>query len=99
MIENYATEGIDAGTPTEPGTFKPNGVFTVTKENTKKASYEVLATHLGMDKAAADAHLAKYFDTVWDHFDVNGKGSLDAVELNHLMRDLCKPVKEFITLE
>ena len=33
----------------------------MTPERTKSATYEVLKTHLNMDKAAADAHLAKYF--------------------------------------
>ena len=52
-----------------------------------------------MKKDEADQYLAKYFEDVWDHFDVNHKGALEAVELNHLMRSLCKPVKEHIILE
>ena len=93
MILEYATEGTDELT------HEPNGVFTVSKDQTKAAAVEVLETHLGMDAGAADAHLGQYFDKVWDHFDVLGKGALDAIELNHLMRDLCKPVKEHIELE
>ena len=40
---------------------KPNGKFYMTPEKTKEASYEVLKTHLGFDKKAADEHLNKYF--------------------------------------
>ena len=93
MIKEYAFEGKDKDTG------KPNGKFTVTKAQTKKAAYEVLETHLGLKGADADKHLAKYFDQVWNHFDVLEKGALEAVELNKFMRDLCKPVKEHITLE
>ena len=93
MIAEFALEGMDKDT------HKPNGHFTVSKEKTKEASYEVLKTHLGLEGAAADEHLSKYFDQVWDHMDVLGKGSLEAVELNKFMRDLCKPVKEHIILE
>ena len=69
------------------------------KAKTKSAIYEVLDSHLVLKGDAANAHLAKYFDAVWDHsitgwklrfYDVNKTGALEAVELNHFMRDLCK---------
>ena len=59
----------------------------------------MLKTHLGMDRAAADAHNAQYFDQVFDHMDVNHTGRLEVYEMQKLMRDLCKPVKEHIYLE
>ena len=93
MIKEFALEGQDEDTG------KPNGHFTVSKANTQKAALEVLDTHCGLKGADADAHLAKYFDKVWEHFDVNNKGALEAVELNHFMRDLAKPIKEHINLE
>ena len=93
MIKDFAVEGQDKDTG------KPNGKFFMDKAKTKSATYEVLATHLGLKGADAEAHLAKYFDAVWDHYDVNRGGSLEAVELNHFMRDLCKPVKDNIILE
>ena len=93
IIKEFALEGHDEETG------KPNGKFTVNKEQTKAASYEVLSTHLGLKGAAADEHLAKYFNEVWDHMDVNKTGRLEAIEVNKFMRDLCKPVKEFIYLE
>ena len=93
MITEYALEGHDEVTGA------PNGKFTLSKDKTKLASYEVLETHLGLSGADADAHLAKYFDQVWDHMDVNKTGRLEAVELQKFMRDLCKPVKEHIYLE
>jgi hypothetical protein len=49
--------------------------------------------------AAAEEHLRKYFDEVWNHMDVLNKGVLNAVELNHFMRSLCKPIVEHIHLE
>ena len=93
MIKEYALEVADEDTGL------PTGKFIVSKDATRKAAVEVLGTHLGLFGADAEAHLAKYFDMVWSHFDVLSKGSLEAVELNHLMRDLCKPVKPFIYLE
>ena len=93
MIEKFAIEGQDDKTGT------PNGKFFMTKNATKKASYEVLETHLGLKGEAADAHLNKYFDEVWDHTDVLKEGKLEAIEMNKFMRTLCKPVKEHIILE
>ena len=93
MIKEYATEGADKWTGL------PNGSFTVSKAQARLAAVEVLDTHLGLKGADAEAHLTRYFDEVWNHFDVLGAGSLEAVEMNRFMRDLCKPVKQFIYLE
>lgn len=93
MIKEYAIETADEDTGL------PTGQFIVKKEDTRKAAVEVLGTHLGLYGEAAEAHLAKYFEMVWNHFDVLRKGALEAVELNHFMRELCKPVKKFIYLE
>ena len=93
MIKDYAVEGQDKETG------KPNGLFFMSHDKTRMAALEVLNTHLGMRGADADSYLNKYFDQVWEHFDVNHKGALEAVELNHFMRTLCKPVKEHIILE
>ena len=93
MIVDYATEAHDQETG------KPNGKFYVDKAKTKQASYEVLATHLNLKGKEAEAHLKKYFETTWQHMDVNNEGKLEAIEINHFMRNLCKPVKEFINLE
>ena len=93
MIKEYAIETADEDTGL------PTGHFIVTKDATRKAAIEVLGTHLGLYGPDAESHLQKYFEMVWNHFDVLQKGSLEAIELNHLMRDLCKPVKPFIYLE
>ena len=93
MIKDYAVEGQDKDTG------KPNGKFFMDYAKTKAATLEVLSTHLGLKGGDATAHNAKYFDAVWDHYDVNKTGALEAVELNHFMRDLCKPVKDNIVLE
>ena len=65
IIRDFAIEGQDKDSG------KPNGKFWMDKDKTKKASYEVLSTHLGLKGKAADAHLKKYFKEVWDHMDVN----------------------------
>ena len=93
MIKEYAIETADKDTGL------PTGKFIIPKAQAKVAAVEVLGTHLGLHGAEADAHLARYFDEVWQHFDVLSAGALEAVEMNHFMRDLCKPVKEFIYLE
>ena len=92
MIKDYALEVADKeGMKT--------GKFIVNKDNTRLAAIEVLETHLGLKGPDAEEHLRKYFDEVWNHFDVNKVGSLEAVELNHFMRDLCRPIRDNITLE
>ena len=75
MIAEFALEGHNEETG------KPNGKFTLNKDQAKEATYEVMKTHLGFDKAAADAHNAEYFDKVWEHMDVNKTGRLEAVEM------------------
>ena len=46
MIRDFAIEEHD------PETGKPIGQFSVTKDKTREAAHEVLATHLGMKEAA-----------------------------------------------
>merc|ERR1712217_200360 len=53
IIKEFALEGKDEDTG------KPNGKFTVTKAQTRKAAEEVLETHTGLKGADAEAHLAK----------------------------------------
>ena len=68
MIKEYAIEAADEDTGL------PTGKFFVTKDAAKKAAVEVLGTHTGLFGADAQAHLAKYWDMVWSHFDVLNKG-------------------------
>ena len=93
MVKDYAVEGQDEETG------KPNGKFWVSHDKTMEAAKEVLSTHLNIKGAEQASYLNKWFDQVWDHMDVNKKGALEAGELNKFMRDLCKPVKEHITLQ
>ena len=92
IIKDFAVEGQDKVSG------KPNGLFYVSKDACKKATYEVLSTHLGLKGAEAQAYNKKYFDDVWDHMDVNQEGHLMANEINKFMRSLAKPVKEHIDL-
>ena len=93
IIEKFSVEGQDKDSG------RPNGKFYVSRDACKAATYEVLATHLNLRGAAAEAYLKKYFDEVWEHMDVNHTGSLEAIEINKFMRDLAKPMKEHIILE
>ena len=68
IIKEYAIEAADEDTGL------PTGKFFVTKADTRKAAVEVLGTHVGLFGADAEAHLQKYFDMVWNHFDVLQKG-------------------------
>jgi len=63
MIKDYALEVAD-----KQG--QPTGHFIVNKADTRKASFEVLETHVGLNDVAAEKHLKEYFDEVWNHYDV-----------------------------
>mmetsp|Transcript_3337 Transcript_3337/g.5559 ORF Transcript_3337/g.5559 Transcript_3337/m.5559 type:complete len:141 (-) Transcript_3337:133-555(-) len=93
MIEKFSVEGQDKETG------KPNGKFYVDHDKTKEAALEVIGTHLNLKGKDAEDYLKKHFEAVWEHFDVNHKGALEADELNYFMRMLCKPLKEHIILE
>ena len=57
IIKDFALEGQDEVKDADGKTIlshKPNGKFTMTPEKTRAAAYEVLKTHLGYDRAAAD---------------------------------------------
>ena len=84
MLTKYAMEGQakkkDGGAPT--------GVFYMTKEITKVAAREVLATSKGMTGAPLEAYLAAYFDKAWGHFDVNQTGAISVYRTAEFMRFL-----------
>ena len=72
MITSYAREGKNAD-------GSPNGVFTMTEAETKRAASEVLGTHLKMDGDKLKSYIDTYFPRTWAHYDPNGSGAI-AVE-------------------
>ena len=55
---------------------------------TEHAGEEVLGTHRGLAGAELKAYMDTYFQRTWEHFDVNGAGSLDAIKMPQFMRML-----------
>ena len=84
MLKNYAMEG--AKKKEEGG--GPNGVFYMTKDITRAAAREVLATHKKLKGAALDKYLNTYFDKAWGHFDVNRTGAISVYRTAEFMRFL-----------
>ena len=83
MIANYAMERADKETK------KPTGYFYFSPIAARMASKEVLKTHLGLEGAAADAYLDKYFSKTWDHFDTADEGEITTDRMATFFRFLC----------
>ena len=64
------------------------------KDQAKTLASEVVETHLGLKGAEKETFMTKNFDQIWDHYDVNNEGVMDAMWVSTLMRALCKPVKD-----
>lgn len=86
VIKNYATEGV-----TKEG--MPSGQFFITQAQTMALAREVVQTHLGKSGKDLDEYLKKKFQPTWEHYDVNGEGTLEANWASPFMRTLCKPEK------
>ena len=84
MLKKYALE--KEKTKKEGG--GPTGVFYMTKEITKAAAKEVLATHKKLTGEALESYLAAYFDKAWGHFDVNQTGAISVYRTAEFMRFL-----------
>merc|ERR1711934_91286 len=83
MIMNYAEEA-----KTKIGDVEdvPSGHFFMGKAAAKRAASEVLATHKGISGAENKAYLEEYFPRTWDHFDVNGSGSIEVEKMQSFLR-------------
>ena len=75
MIKNYAREIKKDGALT--------GVMMLNKEDARAASKEVLATHEDNNATGLDT-----FEEVWNHFDVNHDGLVEAERMSQFMRML-----------
>ena len=82
LYTNYATEGKSkAGLP--------NGHFWVNKDNAKRVSEEVIATHLQLKGAALVSFMKAEFETHFEKYDVNDEGKIDVDRMPVFLRTLC----------
>ena len=91
MIKNYSQEERTKIETEEDGTKtggEPTGRFWLTKHLAEHASEEVLSTHKGLKGAELKAYMDTYFQRTWEHFDVNGAGSLEVIKMPQFMRML-----------
>merc|ERR1719162_357021 len=92
MIRNYAQEERTKFETEEDGTKtggEPTGRFWMNKHMSEHAGEEVLGTHKGLAGAELTAYMNTYFQRTWDHFDVNGGGSIEVIKMPQFMRMLC----------
>ena len=82
VIENYASEGVDADTK------EPTGVWTLNENQSKALATEVLGTHKGIKGAALAAYFKSYWSKAWGHYDVNRTGAIPIMYAPQLMRFL-----------
>jgi len=73
LINNYAIEGSDNGTP--------NGHFYLTHDSVDDVSREVVKTHLGLDSERASAYVLSNGPALFRHHDVNNDGFLESTEV------------------
>ena len=83
MIATYAIETNSAGEDEKP---VPSGKFVMDKAGMKAAAAEVLCTHKQICKDSVEGYFTKYFEKAWNHFDVNGTGSIEVIKTPQFMR-------------
>ena len=81
MYENYAFEGKKDHLPT--------GHFWLDKSGARKASKEVVMTHLKMKDAEAESYLKESFEDLWGKYDVMEEGILDIDRMPQFLRTIC----------
>lgn len=64
----------------------PSGNFLMNKKWTQVAAREVLQKHKKLDGEALDKYMNQYFGRTWEHFDVNERGMLDALDMPAFMK-------------
>ena len=82
ILKEYALEEKDdKGSPT--------GNFFMNKKWTQVAAREVLQKHKKLDGDTLEKYMNQYFGRTWEHFDVNEKNMLDALDMPAFMKYLC----------
>ena len=75
MYAKYATEGQVKDKDGKLG--GPDGNFWLTAEDARKASLEVVGTHLHLKDKEAEKYVKGLFDALWSRFDVNEEGKIE----------------------
>jgi hypothetical protein len=82
MYYTYATEGKSKdGLPT--------GHFWVTTEDARKATEEVIATHLKLKGSELKAYVDTEFPTYWKKYDVNDDGKIEVDRMPVFLKSVC----------
>ena len=89
MLNKYAIEGIEGKKEKDP---RPTGSFYLTKDSARLASKEVLCTHFSLCAAKGEEYLASHYNDVWNYYDVNNEGRIDAIGVSQFFRFLTKPL-------
>lgn len=71
IISKYAWEGRNAD-------GQKSGSFYMTKDLTKDVATEVVETHMHKTGADRDSYIEQGLNKLWDHYDVNHEGVVDA---------------------
>ena len=82
MLSNYAKEGRN------PDGTK-NGKFYLDRDSGRRASQEVVQTHLKLTGKANEDYLVHNFDEAWDYYDVNRENLIEADRMSTFFRYLC----------
>ena len=81
MIMDYALESKSSD-------GKPGGVFKMDKKNTMAAGKEVIGKFKNLKGKELDSYMKQYFARTWEHFDVNGEGKLETLDMPAFMKYL-----------
>ena len=82
MIQNYAMEETD-----DKG--MPNGKFFLDQEQARRASEEVVSTHLNLFGQELKNYVDGNFYDVWSQMDAAGDGKIEAERMPTFFRMLC----------
>mgnify|MGYP000111641486 CR=1 FL=1 len=82
MLTNYAKEGKNPD-------GSPNGKFYLDREAGRRASEEVVATHLKLSGEKLQEYLARNFYETWEYYDVNHEDLIEADRMSTFFRALC----------
>lgn len=92
IVQNYAWEGRnEAGDKT--------GTFYMNKDLTTVVAKEVVETHMHKTGADRDAWVEEHLNKLWNHYDVNHEGVVDAQRIPPMLRQLVGEVESTIGLQ
>ena len=81
LYKNYAIEGRKNNLP--------DGHFWLDEANAKRASEEVIGTHLKLKGGELTSYINSQFPTIWKRFDVNEEGKVEIDRMPQFLRMIC----------